>query len=123
MLGDEMPSLDDHKQDLRLLNRAGRLEMLLAIQQGHDTRLGLQAALKYPDGLVLNLIADLTMGSLIRSEIDVEGISRFRVNNERVAELAAFVSSLGFRPMETRAVTCELVRDVVPREFKMLGDK
>jgi hypothetical protein len=113
-----MSTLDDRLQDLRLLTRQHRLEVLQALSLGADARTGLNY---HSPEVLRTILHDLRIGGFILPTVDAEGVAQYIVNGKAVAELAAFISALGARPVEVRTVACELVRDVVPREFKMLG--
>ena len=90
-----------------MLGDISKLEILTEIARGNNTCIGLRSLGYLPlDSRIMKQIGTLMEHKFIRPEVDTIGLTRFYVNGERMADIAAFISGLGAKPVETRATTC-----------------
>jgi hypothetical protein len=119
----DMLKLEDVCDDLHIIANRETLWILNEISKGNNTYIGLQSSVSPTSGFrdIMAKIGHLMKNKIIRPDVDTLGLTRFYVNGERMADIAAFISGLGAKPVETRTTTCTV--DTVAREVKALEDQ
>src|ERR1700735_1588108 len=94
-----MPDFTERRYPFIALAKPESLEILHAIGQGCNTRIMLESRFRLSEAVVASRLSDLTFAGLVTAEYDHVGIPRLFVDHEAIANLSAFISALGVKPV------------------------